>query len=68
MAFKNEVFISNDDKQRLVSLINEINEILEKYPYSSDYTHHTVTTMSMAKSHSKDAETWIKLLKTSELN
>lgn len=63
-TFKNEVSVSEDDKKRLVSLIREVNEILEKYPYSSDYSQHTVTSISRAKSYSKEAETWINLLKT----
>lgn len=60
--FNNEVLIEKEDKAILLSNIKNINKILDKYDYSTNYNLHTVTSMSRAKTASKEAETWIKLL------
>ena len=65
--FDNEVFIKKEDKAILLKNIEEINKILNKYPYYKDGTHyHTVTAISRAKNFSKDAEQWIRLLSTED--
>lgn len=56
------VYVTNEDKEELIKYIDAINEILNKYPYSNDYSDHFVTTMSRAKSFSKDAQKWIGYL------
>ena len=40
--FPNEVLIDKIEKEKLVELATEANKMLEKYVYSSDYSHHTV--------------------------
>lgn len=60
--FDNEVLIKKQDKEILMSNIKNINDILDKYDYSSNYSLNTSTAMSRAKSFSKEAETWIKIL------
>lgn len=62
--FKNEVLIEKQDKEILQSSIETINEILDKYAYSKDYSLNTVTSMSKAKTLSKDLKEWIELLYT----
>ncbi len=62
--FSNEVLIEKQDKETLMSNIKIINDILDKYAYSTNYNLHTVTSMSRAKTLSKEAEEWIKLLHT----
>ena len=37
--FPNEVLIDKIEKEKLVELATEANKILEKYVYSSDYSH-----------------------------
>lgn len=64
--FPNEVFIEPKEKARLVDLLTEADAILDKYPYSSDASYHTVTTMSRAKSNVSEAKDWIELLHTTE--
>ena len=56
------VYITKEEKEELVKHIEVINNILDKYPYSNDYSDHFVTTMSRAKSFSKDAQKWIEYL------
>lgn len=64
MPFPNEVFIEPKDKERLIELLTEANSILNKYPYSSDYSHHTVTSMSRAKTQVNQAMNQVKRLYT----
>ena len=61
--FENEVLIDSKDKEIILSNIKIINDILGKYEYSNNYNLHTVTTMSKAKTVSKEAGEWIGLLK-----
>ena len=56
------VYVTKEDKEELVKHINAINEILNKYPYSNDHSDHFVTTMSRAKTLSRDALKWIGYL------
>lgn len=60
--FKNEVLALKEDKDRLVELINEVYNILDKYEYSSDYSIHSVTSMSRAKTAVSEAKQWISYL------
>ena len=60
--FSNEVLVEKSDKERLVELFREANTILDKYPYETHDGSHTVTTMSRAKSFTKDAEKWCSYL------
>ena len=53
-VFPNEVLIDKKEKERLVELATEANKILEKYEYSSNYSHHTVTCMSRVKTLGKE--------------
>jgi hypothetical protein len=47
--------------------IEEINKILNKYPYHKEGTHyHTVTAVSRAKNFAKMTEQWIRLLYTED--
>ena len=62
--FENEVIISESDKEKALYHIQEVNKILDKYPYSSCFAH-TITNISRAKGYSKDAEKWISYLETS---
>jgi len=64
--FENEVIITTQDKETLLANIKNINNILNKYPYSSNYDLNTVTSISRAKSLSKEAEIWIDLLHTNK--
>lgn len=64
--FPNEVYVSKEDKDRLVELLGEANEILEKYPYFSKPDCHCITTMSRAKGFVKDANQWCGYLHTEE--
>ena len=66
MPFPNEVYINPKEKARLIELLEEADDILEKYPYSSDASHHTVTCMSRAKSSVYEANEQVKLLYTTE--
>lgn len=62
--FRNEVLISKADKARVVELINEANDILEKYPYyKKEFSQDaTATTMSVAKGFVKEAKRWCEYL------
>jgi len=62
MPFPNEVFIDPKDKERLIELLTEADSILDKYPYSSDSSHDTVTAMSDAKCSVHEAKHQVELL------
>lgn len=64
--FQNEVLIDKDDKERLIELISEVNEILEKYQYNLDYYQHTVVAMNKAQFFCKDLLKWCSYLYTNE--
>lgn len=64
--FSNEVLVEKSDKERLVELLREANTILNKYPYETYDGSHTVTTMSRAKSFTKEAEEWCSYLHIKE--
>ena len=64
--FPNEVLIDKNEKRKLLELATEANKILEKYEYSSDYSHHTVTCMSRAKTFGKEFLQWCSFLYTNE--
>lgn len=61
--FKNEVIVSKSDKRKALYHINEVNRILEKYPYSSCFAN-TITDISRAKNFSKEAAEYIASLHT----
>ena len=63
--FKNDVIVSETDKENALYHIREVNKILDKYPYFSCVAN-TVTTISRAKEFSKDAEKWISYLDTDD--
>lgn len=44
-----EVICKKEDKEKLLSLVKEMREILDGYEYSSDYSAHTVTGMFRAQ-------------------
>ena len=62
--FINEVIVDKKDKDRLVELLTEAHEILEKYPFFSAPNHSTVTTISRAKTATKEAKQWCEYLET----
>lgn len=64
--YNGEVPVLKEDKEKLEKLITDVNEILDKYNYSSDYSCHMISAMSRAKNFSKDARIWIGLLQTEE--
>ena len=64
--FGNEILVEKSDKEQLVKLLREANAILDKYPYEIYDGSHTVTTMSRAKSFTKDAEKWCSYLRIKE--
>lgn len=64
--FSNEVLVEKSDKERLVELLREADTILNKYPYEIYDGSDTVTTMSRAKSFTKDAKKWCGYLHIKE--
>ena len=64
--FPNEVLIDKNEKRKILELATEANKILEKYEYSSDYSHHTVTCMSRAKTLGKEFLQWCSCLYAKE--
>lgn len=62
--FSNEVLIEKSDKDRLIELLEEVNDILGKYPYETYNGSHTVTNISRAKTFAKDAQQWCSYLYT----
>ena len=56
------VYVSKEDKEELIKHIYAINDILSKYPYSNNNIDTFMTTMSRAKTLSKDAQKWIEYL------
>lgn len=64
--FNGEVPVLKEDKDKLEKLISDVNVILDKYDYSSDYSCCRISAMSRAKGFSKDAKEWIRLLETEE--
>ena len=64
--FPTEVLIEKKKKRKLLELATEANKILEKYEYSSDYLHHTVTCMSRVKTLGKEFLQWCSFLYTKE--
>lgn len=56
--FSNEILVEKSDKDRLIELLREANTILDKYPHEKYDGSHTATSMSWAKSLTKDAEIW----------
>lgn len=61
--FENEVVVDKKDKEELCFLINKVDEILGKYPYSSCFAN-SVTVMSRAKTSVKEAKQNIGYLYT----
>lgn len=66
IPFPNEVFIDSQEKERLIELLTEADAILGRYPYSSDASYHTVTTMSRAKCSVRSSKEWVGYLHTSD--
>jgi len=60
--FDNEVLVDPADKERLVAIMKEANEILRKYPYRSGGSQYNVTNMSRAKVFASNALEWCELL------
>ncbi len=49
MSRKSTVYISKEDKESLQKYCEEIGKILEKYPYSNDFSDNFVTTITHVK-------------------
>lgn len=56
MKGKSTVYVTKEDKDKLLKHIKEINHILEKYPYTNDYSDHFITTMTRVKNSCLEAE------------
>ena len=56
------VYVTREDKEKLIKHINAINKILNKYPYSNNHLDPFITTMSRVKTLSRDAQQWIECL------
>ncbi len=56
------VYVSKEDKKLLQKYSEEIGKILEKYPYSNDYSEHFVTTMTRLKNAFSELSHEIDLL------
>lgn len=63
---KAEVLVENSEKEELVKLLTQADNLLSKYEYSNDYSIHYVTVMSRAKSAVAEAKKWCELLHTKE--
>ena len=61
--FKNEVTVSIEDKREMMSHLEQVKSILDKYPM---WTHfdYTVTNMQRAKEHVRNACEWVSYLDT----
>ncbi len=62
MYEKSEVKISKKDKDSLIKNMDEIKRILNKYPYSNDYSFNFVTAMTRVKNAADDLDHWIGIL------
>lgn len=56
------VYVSKEDKKLLQKYSEEIGKILEKYPYSNDYSEHFVTTMTRLRNTFSELSHEIDLL------
>lgn len=63
---RGEVICDKKDKDKLLSLVDEMKEILDKYEYSSDYSANTVTSMCRAKNSCSELQRNIKTLYIAE--
>jgi len=64
--FSNEVLVDKSDKERLIQLLGEANDILNKYPYQIYDGSYSITTMSRAKNFTEEAEKWCSYLYTKD--
>lgn len=63
MDIKSTVYVSKEDKEALQKNCEEIEKILEKYPYSNDFSDNCVTNMTRIKTFSHELKSCIELLK-----
>ena len=56
------VYVLKEDKEKLEMYAERIGEILNKYPYSNDYSDHFVTAMTDVKNSYHDMKTSIRWL------
>ena len=56
------VRVSKEDKEALLYHIGAIQSILEKYPYTNDYSVNFVTSMSRVKTMAESLSKWIEIL------
>ena len=63
---KNTVYVSKKDKEKILKNCKEIEEILEKYPASFDYSDYFVPTMMHVKGNFRDFYKWAKCLATTD--
>ena len=59
--FSNEVFITPDDKKTIISHIDEIIDVLDKYPSFSGHGN-TITTMFRVKEHAGELKKYVNYL------
>ena len=59
---KGEVICNEQDKEELKQLISRIEQILDKYPYTTDWNAHTCTSMMHAKETCKELKQNINTL------
>ena len=62
MNRKSTVYVSKEDKELLQKHWEEIEKILEKYPYSNDRSDNFVTTMTRVKSSFSSMKSFIQWL------
>ena len=60
------VVISKEDKEKLQKNCEEIEKILDKYPYSNDCSDHFVTSMTRVKNYFSDFKEWVNFLEVTE--
>ena len=61
--YSKEVLVSKKDKDELLNLCENINNILNKYPYKKDYNSYYVTIMARVKNAYYDLASCVKCLK-----
>lgn len=62
MDRKSEVYVTQEDKEKLSLYIEKIKQITDKYPYSNDYSNHFATTISRIKGDVAELHEWIGYL------
>lgn len=62
----NTVYVSKEDKEKILKNCAEIKKILDKYPASYDYSESIIPTMMHVKIYFRDFYKWASSLDTKE--